>query len=405
MQIYIHIPFCEQKCNYCRFASIWKIHSGRSALEVQDLHIAKYVSFLCEEIKENKYNPSAFQAAPFNSKGSKISTIYFWWWTPWVLKLEQFEKILKIIKNKYILDKNCEITIETTPDKITKENLIGWKKLWINRISIWIQTLNKRSLEEIWRWNKWDIIKALENIKENISGKTHKFDPINISVDFIIWLPYVKKWEILENIKYVLDNFDFIKHISVYMLEDYYSPDKIIETKYDNITYPEDWWKQGIKEEEYLEEYSNIKKYLIEKWFNNYEISNYWKSWFECKHNIWYWNHKEILAFWLWAFWYVNNTRYANADNFKDYYKWKKLFEKKLTQEDIFLEKVMFQLRTSWIEKNIYKKLDRKKIDYFIENNYLENSPIISFHKGNEPKIKLTDKWVLVMDYILSEII
>jgi len=59
------------------------------------------------------------------------------------------------------------------------------------------------------------------------------------------------------------------------MLEDYYSADKIIETKYDNITYPEDWEKQGIKEEEYLDEYSSIKKYLIANNFNNYEISNY----------------------------------------------------------------------------------------------------------------------------------
>lgn len=367
MQIYIHIPFCEQKCNYCRFASIGKI---------QNLHIAKYVSFLCDEIKNNNY------------KKGKISTVYFWWWTPWVLKLQQFEKILEVIKNKYILEENCEITIETTPDKVTLENLIWWKKLWINRISMWIQTLNEKSLKEIWREGKWDILEALENIKNNLIE--------NISVDFIIWLPYVKKWEILENIKFILNKYSFIKHISVYMLEDYYSADKIIETKYDNIIYPDDWAKQGIKEEEYLEEYSSIKKYLINSWFNNYEISNYWKPWFECKHNIWYWNHKEIIAFWLWAFWYVNNIRYANSENFKNYYAWEKIFENKLDKEDIFLEKVMFQLRTSWIEENIYKKLDTKKIDYFIENNYLEK-------KSN--KIILLDKWVLVMDYILKEII
>ena len=376
-QIYIHIPFCEQKCGYCRFASIWKI---------QDLHIAKYVSFLCEEIKTGYP-----QEAPLQ----KIKTIYFWWWTPWVLKVEQFEKILNTIKNKYTLEENCEITIETTPDKINKENLIWWKKLWVNRISMWIQTLNEKSLKEIWRWNKWDINNALENLK--------KYNLIkNISVDFIIWLPYVKSWEILENMKFILNKYKFIKHISVYMLEDYYSPDKIIETKYDNITYPNKWEKQGIKDEEYLWEYSSIKKYLTENWFNKYEISNYWKPWFECKHNIWYWKHNEILAFWLWAFWYVNNVRYANSENFKNYYAWEKIFENKLNKEDIFLEKVMFQLRTSWIEENTYKKLDTKKIDYFIKNNYLE----FSFStKGFSPLLKLTDKWVLVMDYILKEII
>ena len=392
-QIYIHIPFCEQKCNYCRFASIWKI---------QDLHIAKYVSFLCEEIA-HPLTPSLLR------RGDKISTIYFGWGTPWVLKLEQFKKIIETIKNKYTLEESCEISIETTPDKITKENLIWWHKLWINRISMWIQTINEKSLEEIWRWNKWDINNALEIMKNvNNSSNPSPFGysllkrEINISVDFIIWLPYVAKWEILENIKNTLKNYSFIKHISVYMLEDYYSADKIIETKYDNITYPDNWWKQGIKEEEYLEEYSSIKKYLLEKWFNNYEISNYWKTWFECKHNIWYWNHKDILAFWLWAYWLINNTRYANSDNFKDYYAWKKLFENKLNSEDIFLEKVMFGLRTLWIEENIFSKLNSKKIDYFIENNYLEywNST-----EGFSPLLKLTDKWVLVMDYILQEII
>ncbi len=272
---------------------------------------------------------------------------------------------------------------------------------------MWIQTLNQKSLEEIKRWWKWDILEALEIMLSRewkFSFPTKK--NTNISVDFIIWLPYVKSGEILENIKYVLNNYDFIKHISVYMLEDYYSPDKIIETKYDNITYPKDWWKQGIAEAEYLEEYSSIKNYLLNSWFNNYEISNYWKSWFECKHNIWYWNHKEIIAFGMWAYWLTHPQplpskegsyiRYANSDSFKDYYLWKKLFENKLTNEDIFLEKVMFQLRTSWIEEGIYKKLDTKKIDYFIENNYLEK-------KSN--KITLLDKWVLVMDYILKEII
>lgn len=385
VQIYIHIPFCEQKCNYCRFASIWKI---------QSLHIEKYVNFLCNEINNNSIEVT------------NVSTIYFWGWTPWVLKIKQFEKILDTINNKYNLEKNCEISLETTPDKITKENLIWWEKMWINRISMWIQTFNEKSLIKIWRWNKWDVINALENFK--------KYNLIkNISVDFIIWLPYVSKWEILDDIKFVLSEYNFIKHISVYMLEDYYTPDKIIETKYDNITYPDDWSKQGIKEDEYLWEYSNIKQYLKDNEFNSYEISNYWKKWFECKHNIWYWNHNEILAFWLWAYGFINNTRYANADSFSNYYNWEKLLEDKLSSEDLFLEKVMFQLRTSWIEESIYSKLDTKQINYFIENLYLEkaslinntNYPIINFHKGDEYKIKLTDKWVLVMDYILTEII
>ena len=404
MQIYIHIPFCDLKCNYCRFASIWTL---------QQKKIDFYIANLIKEIKNS------------TCKSGILNTIYFWWGTPSVLSKNNLSDIFKILKEKYKFSKNIEISLESTPNNITKNNLDIWQELWINRISMWIQTLNEKSLEKINRWNKWDILEALEimkNVNNGSNPSPYGYSlwkrEMNISIDFIIWLPYVKPWEILENIKFILNKYapkevplGYIKHISVYMLEDYYSADKIIETKYDNITYPDDWWEQGIREEEYLQEYSNIKKYLIENWFNNYEISNYWKPWFECKHNIWYWNHKEILAFWLGAFGLThpqplpckegNNNekqlyRYANSDNFKDYYAWKKLFENKLDEEDIFLEKVMFQLRTSWIEEKIYKKLDTKKINYFIENNYLEK-------KSN--KIVLLDKWVLVMDYILKEII
>jgi len=384
---YIHIPFCELKCKYCRFASVWSL---------QKLKVDFYVKKLLNEIKK-----SSFQKGILNS-------IYFWWWTPSVLSESQLKDIIYEFKKKYIFLNDIEITLESTPNNITEENLIIWNKLWINRLSIWIETLNQKSLDEINRWNKGDISKCFENLnnfyltdfqdikKEN--NIINKFD--NISLDFIIWLPYVKSWEILDNIKYILNKYEFIKHISVYMLEEYYNPDKIIETKFDNIVYPNNWDKLWIKQEDFLEEYSSIKKYLIKNGFNNYEISNFWKKWYECNHNISYWNHKQVHAFWMWAWGLIKEDnkyiRYLNADNFKDYYSDKKIFENKLKKNDIFLEKLMFDLRTSWLEKDIYQKLDLKKIDYFIENWYL----IKKFEK-----IILSDSWILLMDYILGEII
>jgi len=394
MQVYIHIPFCDLKCKYCRFASIWKI---------QNLHINKYVSFLCKEIKSSKQLQNYL--IPELKRRSKIvlDTIYFWWWTPSVLSEQNLKDIFEALKSRFIFSDNIEITLESTPNNITLKNLKIWKNLGINRLSIGIQTLNQKSLEEIWRGTK-NPIPGLEKIANY--RKKYQSWGWAVSLDFIIWLPYVRKWEILNNIKYVLENYDFIKHISVYMLEEYYNPDKIIETKYDNIIYPENWNKLWLKDEEYLEEYSAIKKFLIEKWFINYEISNFAKPWSLCKHNKWYWEHKEVLAFWMWAYGLVKNfkgernknlyIRYANADNFKDYYAGKKIFEEKLNDKDLFLEKVMFQLRTNWLEKEIYKKLEREKINYFIKNWYL---------KKESEKIILTDSWVLVLDYILKEII
>jgi oxygen-independent coproporphyrinogen III oxidase len=364
---YVHIPFCTSKCKYCRFASFWNLDT---------LKVNLYVDRLLTEIEKNKID------------FKNLKSIYFGWWTPSVLNIIQLEKIIKALENKYWFDKNIEINIEATPVTISNENIKWWKKIWINRISSWVQTLNNDSLIEIWRGEKWDIIKALDNTKEEW------FD--NISIDFIIWLPYVKSWEIKKNIEYILDNYDFIKHISVYMLEEYYDVPEDKDSKFENITYPDNWNKIWIKDEDYLWEYIEVKEFLSSRWFSSYEISNFAKPWYECKHNKAYWDHSEMLAFWLWAHGFINDERYCNSEDFLKYYSWKLESYEKLDSEDLFLEKIMFQLRTSWLTNDIVNKLDLDRINYFIDNWYLEK-------KSN--KIILLDKWVLVLDYILKEIV
>ena len=364
---YIHIPFCSSKCKYCRFASF----SWFSNLKIQT-----YVDFLCKEIIDSDLELVI------------LDTIYFWWWTPWVLSLAQFSQIFQTLKSKFIFSENIEISIETTPWNITVENINWWKSLGINRISMWLQTLNEKSLLEIWRDSKWDIISALDLVKSI-------WFP-NFSIDFIIWLPYVVSLEIIKNIDFLLNKYDYIKHISVYMLEEYYDVPEVKESKFDNIVYPNDWSNLWLKEEFFSDEYIKIKKYLEKKGFNRYEISNYSKPWFECKHNFWYWNHKETFAFWLWAHGFLNNIRFSNSESFLDYYAKKNITKEELNTDDLFLENIMFSLRTSWIDKIFLDKLDIKKVNYFIENNLL-------LEKND--KIILTDSGVIFMDYILWEII
>ena len=149
-------------------------------------------------------------------------------------------------------------------------------------------------------------------------------------------------------------------------------------------------------QEDYLWEYVKIKNFLKEKWFNRYEISNFAKTWYKCKHNKAYWNHSDMVAFWLWAHWFLDWVRFSYSDNFLDYYNDKINIEKKLEKDDIFLEKVMFLLRTSWLKQEIYEKLNSKKIQEFIKSWYL---------KIDNGILKIEDKWVLVLDYILGEII
>ena len=353
---YIHIPFCSSKCKYCKFASFSWIDEVKKQL---------YVDYLIQEI----------QTAPFQlEEGSFLQSIYFWWWTPGVLSLSQVENIIWSLKQKYIFDENIEINIEATPITVTKENVVWWKKLWVNRISIGLQTLNTKSLEEIWRWEKWNILDSLDTLQEAWFN--------NVSVDFIIWLPYVIKGEVQENIKFVLEKYDCIKHCSVYMLEEYY--------------YPWNWEQISISEEDYLSEYEWIYLYLKERGWRRYELSNFAKPWYECVHNKAYWDHSNMFAFWLWAHWYINNTRFSNSEKFIEYYSWEWKNQEMLSWDDIKIEKLMFMLRTTWITKDILCDLNNNKIKDFIESGYLEE-------KNNT--IQLTLPWVLVIDYILSEIL
>lgn len=368
---YIHIPFCSSKCKYCRFASFWVS---------QKWLINKYITFLCKEIEKNNEKN--------NEKNSVLDTIYFGWWTPSILQISELENIINILSNKFNFSENIEITLETTSNNITENNIIWWKKLWINRLSIWVQSLNNKTLKEINRWSNVEILNAL-NLIEKIWFE-------NISLDFIIWLPYVKNGEIVENINFLLSKYDFIKHISIYMLEEYYNIPEDKNSKFENIIYPKNWSKLWIKEEEFLIEYINIVKFLKQKWFSKYEISNFSRPWFECKHNKWYWNHKEMLAFWLWAHWFINWIRFSNSENFNDYYSFNNIIKEKITKNDLFIENIMFRLRTDWIHISNLKKLHKEKINNFLIDWFLIQT---------ENKIILSDKWILVLDFILWEIL
>jgi len=366
---YIHIPFCESKCKYCRFASI---KTNNSMIQV-------YISNLLKEIIE-------FKKSSFD-KNELLKSIYFWWWTPSILSKKDLSSIIEIMKDTFIFSKNIEITLETTPQNLTKENIINYEEIWVNRISIWIQTLKNKTLKTIWRNTNKYIFKWLDNLKKSKIK--------NISVDFIIWLPYVKRWETLKNIKTIFKKYSFIKHISVYMLEDYYETEDFWDL-YDNITYPENWKNLWLDEKYFNKEYIEIKNFLENKWFNRYEISNYAKKWYECKHNKSYWKHQNNIWFWLWAHSFLDNTRFANSENFLDYYSKKWIKKEYLTKKDILIEKIMFSLRTYWMNKTLEKYLNKDKIKYYLKEKFL-----IRYWN----KIIINDKKIVFLDTILSDII
>lgn len=368
MYSYIHIPFCNTKCKYCRFSSYTNLDK---------LSIKRYVSFLVNHINS------------YNLKTKKLNSIYFWWWTPSILESKDIWLVISCLKDKFWFQDDIEITLETTPWNITTKKIKELYEIWINRLSIWVQTLNEDSLKEIKRDSKWDIISSLDNLRKNLLIK-------NISLDFIIWLPFVKKWEVKKDILFLLEKYDFIKHISVYMLEDYYDLESDKQNNFDNIVYPDNWKTLWLKEEDYLWEYKEIRDFLEQKWFFRYELSNFSKPWFSCIHNQAYRNHSELLAFWLGSHWFIDNKRYAYSDSFSWYYKLEKSYEEKLSKKDLFLEELMFWLRTTWISESKIQFLNKEKLKYFFDLEFL----YLEWWK-----IKLSDKGVLVLDYIIKEIL
>ena len=368
MNIYIHIPFCKQKCTYCKFA-ITPVFD--------DYKKKKYLHFLENEIKNTLVQRNI----------KKVNTIYFGGGTPSILSADEIKKILGLFP-----EWEKEISFESNPEDISENFLEKIFSLWINRLSIGIQSLNPQTLEAVERSNPESIFSALESIKKFQVWKFILFwnKKISINLDFILGLPYTKKWEIFANIKYLHKKYPFITHTSVYFLEKW--------------LYPKNWQKLSITEEEITKEYHKICNFFAQKWWNHYEISNFSAPWFECQHNQWYWNHVDTIGFWLSASgfekiseWNFVAKRTTKSLSFSGYYKEKLSDEEYLTEDQIEIEKLLFGMRTHGYTINPKIRLvSEKKIQDFLEQKLLEWTP---------KKFRLTQKWIPIIDRIIDDII
>lgn len=358
---YIHIPFCNQKCPYCKFA-LTPIYTTTK--------IQRYLAYLRKEII------TFFRENPESSTPNNQKTIYFWGGTPSILTPSDIQEILKCFP--FYPNQSIEITLEANPEDITKEYVENIIDLGINRISLGVQTLSDISLKEIHRCSRKNIIEALSVLDSTITMSRKN---ISLSVDFILWLPYVRAWDILKNIQEVHSCFSSITHTSVYLLED--------------EKYPKHWRECSIAPRAIQQEYLDIVEYFEEKNWNHYEISNFSISGYECKHNRSYWNHSNYKGFGLSAASFIETIRRENSPSFSGYYAGK-YTEEYISSDAKILEAMMFWLRTfHWkLPKNI--QTDNPKIQEYISNGWvtLENNTL-----------QLTKTWIFLADYIMAEIV
>ena len=311
--LYIHIPFCSDKCLYCDF------FSGNQLYLIEE-----YVSAVISEI----------ELRVFYLENQQIDSIYFGGGTPSLLSCQNIEKILNRIDASYKVSPTCEITLECNPENISTVYLKDVFSVGVNRISLGIQFLNDSILKKFNRNHSKDLVlKALSDISESSFS--------NLSVDIIFSVPGIGNEELKRTLVQIL-KFD-IKHISAYCLT---------IAKNSQL-----FWKmadgQIIEDDEdvFIDQYSLIYKYLLEKKFVQYEVSNYAIEGYESRHNLGYWNQEPYLGVGVSAHSFNLSSRQWNTTNIKRYIRDIKTgilhFEKEdLSINQLYNEYVILRLRT-----------------------------------------------------------
>lgn len=347
--IYIHIPFCKQKCYYCDFVSYAN----------KEEKIQEYIECLQKEIE--------MESEKYKNEEYEITTIYIGGGTPSFIDASYIERIINTIKQNYKLYENPEITIEVNPGTINEEKIRKYKDIEINRISIGLQTTKDNLLKQIGRIHTYEeFLNCYKIVK--------KIEIDNINVDLMLGLPN----QTLEDLKESLIEVINLKpnHISLYslILEENTILEKMVNRK--ELDLP----SEDIERNMYWE----TKKILEQNGYIHYEISNFSKKGYESKHNLNCWNQKEYLGFGVAAHSYIKNKRYYNTNNIEEYIK-------NVQNGKILNNRTICEIQNKIEEQKEYMLLGLRKIQGLdiqeFKNKFIDN-PIYIFHKELEKLVK-----------------
>lgn len=374
--IYVHIPFCRNKCLYCDF------YSGGLRIADWDVYTGSLLNELQSRIEEIDFNPT---------------TLYIGGGTPSLIPSVPFHRLIKGIREIANVKQLEEFTIEVNPEDVEAEKIRKWKDEGVDRVSVGVQTLNDQELKTIGRRHTAKVaMEALTQLKQN-------FD--NISVDIIFGLP----GQTLESYKDSLHKIiEFAPaHLSCYslMLETGTALTHLVESG--KITLP--------PENEWIEMYHLTNKLLRDNGYQRYEISNYALPRRESRHNSSYWNGKPYIGLGPGAHSYDGKTvRRANPCRLKEYIDY---FKSPSERQDKFYnleilgdmermeEMIMTRLRTT-------QGLDLEELRTEFGEDKLEKmkSTISKYLKSGNISLKdshlaFTEKGFLISDSIMSELI
>lgn len=282
LSIYVHIPFCMQKCRYCDFLSA----------PADDSTKERYVNRLCHEIANESKALNEYE----------VDTVFFGGGTPTVLSGEMLERILNEIYVNYCVSEDAEISIECNPGTADYDKLCKLKKAGFNRLSIGLQSVHDEELAVLGRIHTYAQFEACY-----ADARKAGFD--NINIDLMSALP----GQSLTSYGACLEKVISLRpeHISAYSL--------IIEEGTPFYEQYADHPERLPDEETDRAMYECTRKRLLEAGYERYEISNYSLPGLECRHNLVYWRRGQYRGFGIGAASLIGETRFSNVDDFEVY--------------------------------------------------------------------------------------
>jgi oxygen-independent coproporphyrinogen-3 oxidase len=357
--LYIHIPFCKQKCLYCNFFSV----------KYDAVLVDKYIDALID------------YAVQFKNK--KVDSIYIGGGTPSILSLKQIRKLLEALSNIFSLSKMQEFTFELNPESTSEAKLKILKNYGVNRLSIGLQSVEDKSLKFLGRIHGFKTFC-------NVYDMALKEGFYNINIDLIYGLPgqRMQDWENALEKVLLLNS----QHLSLYPLS------------IEQSTY---FFEAGISTNENIQRdmYDETIKILAENGYNHYEVSNWAKRNRESFHNSNYWHNFEYIGLGAGASGYFERRRYKNVENVQKYISLIKNGVDLKTESE-YIDDKLYQTETIILGLRLLN--EGVNIDCFINEKHcvtlsecLKNKTL---EKENN-KIKLAKKYVFVFNQIASKFI
>ena len=367
LELYVHIPFCVRKCQYCDFLS------GPSDEETKD----RYIEALLKEIR-----------AAEHTEDYEIVSVFIGGGTPSALKAEAIASIMRTLQEQFFFCEDAEVTIEANPGTVDLEKLTIYRNVGINRLSLGLQSTDAEELKLLGRIHSYE-----EFLKSYEWAREAGFSNINIDLMFAIPGQTGEAWR--QHLYQVAELNP--EHISAYSL--------IIE---EGTPFAEQNLDLPDEDTEY-QMYEDTAEILGTYGYQQYEISNYAKPGYMCRHNAGYWQRREYLGFGLGASSLYGGMRFSNTHQMQEYLKESRNPDQ--IRQDVTvlsrnerIEEFMFlglRMTEGISEKKFEENFDVRLMDVY--GDILQKYEETGFMEHIETKWRLTRKGIHVSNHILAD--